>query len=268
MSGLLIRGVLVQVPGVVVIGTHEEKWAFMSPGDGMGRTNTPTQITLHKTLADDPEKVVSGAGPSGHSQRVAEYWQGDPQHSGAHIVTGDDGVVASLADCVTWMAYHARSVNPFSVGIETCEQLGGIVYQAALDATVAVVAVLAETIGIQLQFPRIGTYKNAPLRRMRENPAAMCGVFGHRDNDDARGRWDPGDILFALIKQRLGAEAFDFDAGEDLSTWKERQAELVRLGHKLVIDGIPGPATTAALKIEGYRGGVWALGKVDAAPAA
>lgn len=264
MSGLLIDGQLVPVPGVTVIGPHEERWAFMSPGDGMPRTWRPYQITLHKTLADDPERVVPGKGPAGHAQRVAEYWANDPQHSGAHIVTGDDGIVACLADVVTWMAYHARSVNPYSIGIETCEQLGGIVYQAALDSTVAVVAVLVEQLGIQLQCPRIGTYKGEPLKRLRNNPTSCVGIFGHRDNDDDRGRWDPGDVLFAMIKQRLGAEVFDFDAGEDIATWRERQAELVRRGHQIAVDGIPGPRTTAALKAEGYRGGVYALGKVAA----
>lgn len=262
MSGLLIAGTLVQVPGVEVIGPHEQKWASLSPGDGHPRSRWPSMITLHKTLADDPERVAPGKGPANHAQRVADYWAGDPQHSGAHIVSGDDGVVACLADVVGFTAYHARSVNEYSVGIETCEQPGGTVYQAALDATVAVVRVLVEQLGIQLQFPRIGTYRNRPLDRMR-NPAAMVGVFGHRDNDDARGRWDPGDVLFALLKQRLGAEGFDFDVGEDLACWKERQAWLNTKGHELVCDGIPGPKTTEALRKEGYLGGVWALGKVS-----
>lgn len=261
MSGLLINGELVPVPGVTVIGPHEEQWAHLSPGDGMMRTWMPSQITLHKTIADDPERVVAGKGPTGHAERVAEYWANDPNHSGAPLVSGDDGIVACLADVVRFAGYHARSVNPYSIGIETCEQPGGTVYQAALESTVAVVRVLVERLGIQLQCPRIGTYKGNPLRRMRENPAAMIGIFGHRDNDDARGRWDPGDALFAMLKQHLGAEVFDFDAGEDLATWKERQGDLVRRGHDLVIDGLPGPKTTAALKLEGYRGGVYALGK-------
>lgn len=259
MSGILIDGASVEVPGVTVISFAEDHRARVSPLDGRWRSNRPSMITLHKTIADDPERVMPGIGPAGHALRVADFWAGDPQQSGAPLVTGDDGIVACLADVVRWEGYHARSVNPYSIGIETCEQPGGIVYQSALESTVAVVITLAEHCGIQLQIPRFGTYTGHPMRRMA-TPGAMVGVFGHRDNDEERGRWDPGDILFSMLKQR-GAEAYDFDAGEDVQVWRERQAWLVARGHAIAVDGIPGPKTTAALKLEGYRGGVWALGK-------
>jgi hypothetical protein len=57
-----------------------------------------------------------------------------------------------------------------------------------------------------------------------------------------------------------GAEAFDFEAGEDLAVWKDRQRWINRRGYNLVVDGVPGAKTTQALREIGYRDGIWALG--------
>lgn len=259
-GGLLIAGLVVPVPGVTVIGPHDEAWSFLSPGDCRPRLETwVRQIILHKTLADHPEFVIPGKGPPGRARWTAEYWQNDPKHSGAHGVSAEEGTFACLADLVRTEAYDATVSNPYSIGFETREQLGGGVYQAALDTTIAVTLTTIEHVGIQLQVPKL-PYKGRPLRRMLNGGKDCVGVFGHRDNTDQRGHWDPGDWLFHALIAR-GAEAFDFDDGEDVAVWKGRQTDLVRRGHKLTVDGIPGPATTNALKLEGYRGGVWALGK-------
>lgn len=257
MSGLLVNGTLYPVAGVTIIGPHETAWAHLNAGDGIPRTRWPSMWTLHKTIADDPEHVLPGAGPAGGAQATAEYWAGDPKHSGAQIVAGHDGIVACLADLVLFEAWHARSVNLYSVGVETKEVVGGGVYQAALDATVAVTLAGVELLGIQLQVPK--KYSGKPLACMA-HPETMVGVFGHRDNDDDRGKWDPGEILFQMLRDR-GAESYDFDVGEDRDVWRMRQTDLNVKGYRLVVDGVPGPATTAALKAEGYRGGVFALGK-------
>lgn len=258
-NALLVDGQLVPVPGVTVIGPHDAEWARLDPGDFCWRMARVQQVMLHKTIADDPEHVMPGKGPAGGAERDAEFWAKDPAHSGAQIVSGHDGVVGCLCDVVKCEAYHATVSNPYSIGIETCELVGGGVYQAALDATVAVTLALVEHLGIQLQVPS-RTYSGHPITRMNDGGRDMIGVFGHRDNTERRGRWDPGEILFQMLRAR-GAEAFDFDALEDLRVWKQRQVELVAKGHQLIVDGVPGPATTAALKAEGYRGGVFALGK-------
>jgi hypothetical protein len=83
----------------------------------------------------------------------------------------------------------------------------------------------------------------------------MVGIFGHRDNTERRGRWDPGEVVFQMLAAR-GVEQFDFAAGEDLEVWAKRQREL-----GITADGVPGPGTVAALKAAGYVDGIWALGE-------
>lgn len=249
------------VDGVEIIGPHDTAWSSLSSGDCTPRTRWPTQVILHKTLADDPEKVLDGHGSPGHAKRTADAWREDPKHSGAHIVIGDD-VTACLADLVTVEAWDANQANLRSIGIEHCEEFGGIVRRITLQNGVKVCLAIAERCGIQLQVPRLGSYhEGKPLARYADGGTSLVGFFGHRDVVDSRGRWDPGDVIFSMLVA-AGAEQFDFSAGDDLVAWKQRQTELVAKGYQLTIDGVPGPKTTAALRSEGYRGGVWALGKV------
>jgi hypothetical protein len=259
IGGLLMAGYIVPVPGVTVIGPHEREWSHLDPGDYRARQRVPTQIMLHKTIADDPEQIVPGAGPAGGAERTARYWQelnpdgSEKVYSGAHIVIGHDGVVACLADLVYAEAYHATVSNPFSIGIEICELVGGRSYEAAMNAAVAVVFTIAEHLGIQLQMH--AGYTGHPLRRMLGGGRDMIGIFGHRNNTERRGRWDPGDRIFEMLRAK-GVENFDFDSYDDIAAWKQRQAML-----GVVADGLPGPKTRAALQAAGYRSGIYALGK-------
>ncbi len=265
-GGLLIAGSVVNVPGTCVVAPHEQPWCYLTTGkDCRPRPGRVQQVILHKTIADDPEKILEGVGPAGGAEKTARYWQscdGKVQpykNSGAQLVTGDDGIVACLCDLALVEAFHATVSNALSIGIETREQHGGGVYQAALDATVATTITICRTLGIQLQVER-GPYGGHPTPRMLDGGHDMVGVFGHRANTEDRGRWDPGDILFDMLRAH-GAESFDFDGREDIATWKARQLALSAKGHNLAIDGIPGAATTAALKAEGYVDGLWALGR-------
>lgn len=260
--GLLIGGVIVEVPGVQVIGPHEAPWSFLSPGECKTRTGTPHQIILHRTIGDAPDKVMPGAGPAGGAERTAEYFasaEGLAKHAGIHIVVGSDGVAACLCDLVLVETYHATVSNAFSIGIEMHELAGGVLYQTQIDATVAIVRAICEACGIQFQAPSM-PYGGHPFRRMLNGGADCVGVFGHRNNTEQRGRWDPGNAIFEALKD-VGAEAWNIEAQEDLAVWKTRQVALVANGHPLVVDGIPGRATTAALAADGYHGGVYAFGK-------
>lgn len=263
-GGLLIAGMIIPVPGVDVVGPHDAAWAHLTPGDGRPRTNWPQMGILHKVLADDPERVLPGPEPRKpgvprHAERTAEYWAGDPAHSGAHIVVDDLGA-ACLADLILFCAWHGNQANQRSIGIEHAEEPGGIVREQTLVNGVKVALAISEFCGIQLQVPRPGSYAGAPMRRFVDGGSTLCGWFGHRDVTSSRGRWDPGDQLFLRLVA-AGAEAYDFNAGEDLAEWKHRQVWLNARGHNLLVDGVPGRHTTEALIKEGFRGGVWALGR-------
>lgn len=264
-GGLLIAGVVVSVPGVDIVGPHDAAWAHLSPGDGRPRpTRTVTQVILHKTLGDDPERVLPGVEPNRsiprHAERTAEYWQKDPRHSGAQIVVDEYGA-ACLCDLIGFEAWHGNQANDHSIGIEMAEEPGGIVRAATLANTIRICLAISEHVGIQLQVPRPGSYAGAPMRRFVDGGSTLCGWFGHRDVTSSRGRWDPGERIFGMLAD-TGAEQFDFNAGEDLAAWRKRQADLNARGANLVADGIAGPKTTAALLAAGYRGGVRQLGRM------
>lgn len=264
-GGLLIAGLVVPVPGFTVIGPHDTSWAFLSPGDGCARSTMPDKIMVHRSIGDDPDHVLKGAGPSadaGGARRTAAFWAGDPKHSGAGVVIGLDGEIACLCDLVRFETYNARACNPWAIGIELHEQPGGVLYQRQLDALVATVWTIAEHTGIQLQVP--SGYSGQPLRRFAADGGrgrGLVGVFGHRDQSDERGHWDPGDAAMQAMID-AGAHAFDFDGRADVAWWMAVQQDLAaRKLYSGAIDGIPGAQTCAALKLDGYRGGVYALGK-------
>ena len=260
---MIVRGNRIDVAGVTTLtaGDDPRIKCVVYP-----RPTWCRQLTLHKTIADDPEKVLAGAGPRGGALATIVTWAEEKTVDGAHGVLDYDGTLLQLADLATQATNHATASNHWSAGFEMKELPGGGVYQATLDAMVAVTIAAARALGIQLQMPRLGSYTGHPIPRMNEKGTTpggpdMVGVFGHRDNTERRGHWDPGDVIFQMLAA-AGVEQFDFAAGEDLEVWARRQKLLnVQHGAQLTCDGVPGPATVAALKAAGYRDGIWALGQ-------
>lgn len=232
----------------------------------MTRLNWPQMNLIHKTIADDPEKTLPGAGPSagsGGAQYTAEFWQSDPHQSGAHLITGHDGTTACLEDLVKVCGWHANQANMLSYGHEIKEVSGGGCYQAAYDAAVAVTLQATRTIGIQWQCPHAYT---GPLARFKNGGSNLIGIFGHRDVTENRNRWDPGDEIFRLLSLH-GVERFDFVAKQDIDVWSKRQEWLKSLGYyKGAIDGLPGKGTTAGLRALGYPDGIFGAWRELAVP--
>lgn len=261
-TGLIIDGEVVPVDGLAITNARDDKAAVLAPGDCRPRpTRWVRQIVLHTTKGIWPQHVIPGAGPPGKHLAVGEFWRGDPKHSAAHLVVGRAGEVSCLADLQRVAAYHATAANDWSIGIETYQEGGGGIYEAALASTVKLVVALVRLFGIQFQIPG-KAYRRAPLERLDEDGRTpggqhVIGVVGHRDVTRRRGQGDPGDVVFLRL-QAAGAEPLITDGGNDLTVWKGRQ---VALGFAPGdCDGIPGPKTTAALRERGFPGGVWALG--------
>lgn len=270
MSGLLIDGRSVPVPGFEILSPHEIDWVDLDEHDSRPRDNRPQQAILHRTIADDPEVVLAGRGPAGGDEDVARMWHKDLKSSGAQLVTSCSGRTACLVDLCRFAAWHDSNYvsNLLAYGHEMKEVKGGGVYQATYDACLEITLVATGGgyydengervggLGIQWQCPI--RYDGKPLKRFANGGLDLVGIFGHRDVTSERNRHDPGDLIFGMLRAR-GVEAFDFAAGEDLDVWGNRQRWLAREGlYTGKIDGIPGPKTTKALQHLGYPGGIFA----------
>ncbi len=269
MNGLLIDGALRPVEGLTIIPPASHggpAWAALSPGDYRARP-TPwiRQVVLHTTKGIHPQPILPGVGPGGSDKVVADFWRRDPVHSAAQLVVDTDGSVVCLADLARVMAYHAEGSNAWSVGIEMYQIAGGGIYEATLDATVVLVQALCAALGIPEQMP--DRYLGEPMSRMEVGAGAgrdnlggpnCVGVFGHRNNTGRRGRGDPGDEIFRRLAA-AGFEELDYEAEQDLEVGRRRQVALnardARAGNTcrpLVVDGVCGPASLAAMRRHGF----------------
>lgn len=273
MPGLVIGGREIEVPGVIVRNFKDEPKLALRVGrpdgnnDGKKRTASVTMIVIHTTKGipggtDKREQLIlPGLGKNTDAEdRTASYWSTDPTPSGAHIVVDHDGTVGCLADLRDVCAYHAGNseVNNRSIGIEIFQGSKAEMYEAQLDVVRKVVDVLTAEFGIQRQIPSL--YRNQPVPRLDdEGGRDFNGVVGHRDVSDQRGKGDPGDAIMDVLESH-GYERFDLFMSDDKRAWKTRQQMLrTKLGKDLVVDGVPGAATCAALKELGYKHGLWAL---------
>lgn len=260
MSGLIIRGVSVPIPGQRVINWTDEPRIRLDRRDGrLRRTPWVRQIILHTTKGipggtdKRPQLIMPGRGkPADAGVRVAECWSRDPKQSGAHIVVDHDGTIYCLADIVREVTYHATVVNEWSVGIEIYQGAQAEMFEYQLGSALCDLCdVLTVALGIQRQIPH--AYKGGPLRRLEEGGRDVVGIFGHRDVTSNRGLGDPGDAAFEALARRK-YERLDFATMRDVVVWQERQQTI-----GLRPDGVPGPSTVAALAARGYTGGLWAL---------
>src|SRR5262249_47360785 len=254
MNGLLIAGQLVPTPGITVIPPASHggpAWNQLDSDDYMARSGVASIIELHTTGGNWPQPVISGGGPAGHARQVLDMYSGrdggggERQHNGAMIVVDFDGTIYCAGDVVRLAAYQSQALNQRAAGIEMCTRADGSIYQATIDATAQLVALLtwcgvpgSGLLPIPAQMPR-GHYRGAPLRRLevsgkQTNGADLVGVVGHRDQTAQRGRGDPGDAIWTALAA-LGFEGVDYDGGEDLELGRARQLALVARGEQLEV---------------------------------
>jgi hypothetical protein len=270
-AGLLVDGQLIPLRDLTVIPPANHggpAWNTLHPDDYAARTAPVQILTLHTTGGHWPQPILPSAGPPGHARQVLEMWAGvdhgggERVHSGAPIVVDFDGTIYCAADVVRTAAYHAQLINARSVGIEMCTTPEGGLYQATIDATARLVALLtwsgldgAGVLSIPAQMPR-GPYRGSPLRRLeiagrQTDGRDLVGVIGHRDQTAQRGRGDPGDTIWTALAG-LGFEGVDYDGSEDLELGRARQAVLVARGERIGVDGLVGPASLAAARRQGF----------------
>lgn len=270
MSGLIIDGVEYEVPGVRVVTWLEDPSIRIRPEDGRPRKTTWVHIiAIHATVGDEPQRILGGAGAPGLARRTINAWGARDHVAAAHLVIDADGTVYQLADLVRDVAYHAREINEVSIGIELAQTSKLEIRQVQLDVCVAVDDRITLVLGLarQLQWPYLG--EAMPVARLaaggNQPGREYVGICGHRDQTTARGPGDPGD---AVMRAHLvaGYEGWDFERCEDMQRWAGRQRMANSRGANLVIDGIPGPATVAAMKRYMQRpSGLWVLRPGDSA---
>jgi len=281
-NGLLIGHDWYLIPGISVLGPGDAPWVKLDAGDCRARkTQWVRQVTIHTTKGLWPQHVKPGAGPGGRDRSTAEYWARDPQHGGCHLVVDNDGSITCLVDLLKVHAYHATTVNEWSVGIEMYQEADGGIYEAVLTSTVALVLKLCDVLGIPLQSTSRVYKNNTIVNRMLRGGDDVVGVYGHRDNAwqfpqwlppevrakypngyASRGQGDPGDEIYLRLK-RAGMMTFDIDAGAEKAFWLPIQGSLnAKHGEKLTPDGVCGPGTVAALR----RHGLWNSGVFTEAP--
>jgi hypothetical protein len=271
-TGAVINGKLVPVSGLEVQNFLDDPRLKLAPDDVRPR-NAREQAWIHMIVVHTtggipggkdlrPQVINPGVGPSSNAgERVVGSWTHDStRHGGAHFIVDFDRSVYCCADLVTEAAYHAERANGPSVGIEVVQSRSAELYQDQMDAAVQLVLWLCANMPtpIQAQIPL--PYQGKPIARFVESQdlatplSDVVGVVGHRDLTANRGEGDPGNAIMDALAT-AGCERFDFEAGQDIVTWKQRQADLGIAKP----DGIPGPATVAALKATGHANGLWML---------
>lgn len=261
MSGLIIDGVECHVPGLDIRSWHDDAEMSIGALDGRRRkTRVVRSIGLHASKGDEPQVVLPGAGAPGLAKRMVQGWHEDDsegRHAGGHLVVDADGTIWCVADLLRDVTYHAERMNEVSIGIEIAQTSRLEIRQIQVDNTVRLLDAVTLFMGIQraIHYPYLG--EAHPVARLAAGGEDYVGIWCHRDQTTRRGPGDPGQaIVDAVI--HADYDTFDVDKREDLRTWEFRQRQLVRRGAKLDIDGIPGPATRAALQALMLKpGGMW-----------
>lgn len=283
MSGLLVDGRDIRVPGLDIVNHNDAPECKLDPGD-RARRKSPwiRQLVIHTTQGKWPQPIRIERGPGGTAARTAEFWHRDPVHSGAHLIVDNDGTIWCLADLSADAAHHATTCNDWSIGIEMRQEPDGSIHEIVLDTTVRLARAICDlsfddrTAGLfAIPWQVVGdTYRTGEIvERLRHGGPDWAGILGHRDQAwmfpewlpavararhphgySARGRGDPGDEIYHRLIT-AGCEPFRLDAREDLAAWMHRQARLKSWGQPVLIDGRCGAGTIAAMRRIGMRHG-------------
>lgn len=217
MSGLIIGGSRVPVPGVSVVTWIDDPKRAPKITDGKVRRVAPSAVCLH-TSRGVRGNVQPGARPSSRAETLALYQSRTERQVSWHLTIDTDGDVLQQEDLSTWMAWHASHANGWTVGIELVQHPdSGDLWQAQIDAAVSVVAAICDTLSIPKRIPVDAT--GSPVRGVVKawqeaseggRQGSWSGVIGHRHLTINRGVGDPGDWIFlALLARGFAGETVE-----------------------------------------------------------
>lgn len=219
--------------------------------------------TIHGVLG----KLLPGAGPNTDVDVLQAHYQVSTDRAVSWDFTCDmDGTWLIQNDPVKRFTWQAGAVNPFTCGFEMVQYQNGDLFEVQIAKAVEFIDFLTLKLGIQRQIPwdkKNNCPKKGIVNRIagNANGANVVGIYAHYNQTTNRGYGDPGPYLFEALKA-AGYETFDFDSGDDLAAWKERQINLLGIAEKDA-DGVPGQKTVAALKSKGYKTGLWVQRPMD-----
>lgn len=273
-GGIVVGGRVIPIEGMRIDNFVDNPKLHLDGRDykrrGVG--DWPRQWILHTTKGEWPQQLLDGVGPPLAAESVLEFWQDDPEHSGAHLVVDGDSALC-CADLLTEAAHHATKCNPHSVGVEMYQERGGVIRKTTIANTVRLTFVGMTALNLPLQMASDAYVPGKIIPRLRDGGADFVGIFGHRDQAwrfayqlpahvrekyptgyANRGRGDPGDAIGEALVA-AGVELMHCEGREDRAIWRRRQSALNRLGERLVVDGIAGPKTVLAMKRRGFSCG-------------
>jgi hypothetical protein len=248
--------------------THPKKCPKTT--DGNPRKSFARAVMVHTVHGTaDGDVAAWNHDPSDEDLKYAKYQAGTTREVSWHFTLDVDGSIAQSADPATWVCWHGNQTNPFTIGIELVQASKGDLTDVQMKSFVALMDLLTRVdhplLCVQRQTPfKDGKpYRGMLSRLLTEQGSGRTvpGIYGHRNTwyrsktgvlKPYRGAGDPGDAPFLALKD-AGYELLDMEANEDLQLWKTRQAQL-----GLPDDGLPGPATRAAIKAKLNKPhGVW-----------
>lgn len=200
---LVLDGKKVDLPG------FETKSYFYDPTvprttDGNHRRFSDVKGGVVHTVTGRPfnPKVIQGSRPSEHAERLARYQAYSEREVSWHYTVDTDGTIVQSADPARWACWHAGGVNPWTIGIELCQDPSGNLYSVQISAFVALATHLCDTFQIKKRVPvrtRTGRPHGGLIPRLQGRAAPWSGFFGHRNQTSERGHGDPGDAPFDAL---------------------------------------------------------------------
>ena len=225
----------------------------------------------HEGILSD---LIQGMGPDSTIDEANARYQVNTTRSVSWDYTIDmNGEVLCQNDPLVDYSWQANNINAVSLGFELIQgpnktdSKRRVLYSGQLDKTVLLIDFLTASLGIQRQIPWNKKEDKPNLKQIKRlsssggNGTNIVGIIGHVNVTSERGAGDPGQHIFYALKA-AGYELFDMDAEEDLKTWKERQAVICGMDSK-DCDGIPLQKTVTALKLKGYKNGLFVQRPID-----